>query len=104
MNSDVDYTDPQLTYYQPSWEMQYVTACKLFNYPDKEAPLGGQVQPEVSAGMPIVSKDGKTYTFTIRSGYRFSNGEPLYAATSRWRSTACRSRSSPRPRPLSART
>lgn len=80
MNSDVDYTDPQLTYYQPSWEMQYVTACKLFNYPDKEAPLGGQVQPEVSAGMPIVSKDGKRYTFTIRSGYRFSNGQPVTAA------------------------
>lgn len=80
LNSDVDYTDPQLTYYQPSWEMQYATACKLFNYPDKEAPAGGQVQPEVSAGVPIVSKDGKTYTFTIRSGYRFSNGQPVTAA------------------------
>jgi peptide/nickel transport system substrate-binding protein len=79
LNSDVDYTDPQLTYYAPSWEMQYATACKLMNYPDKEAPAGGEVQPEVAAGLPVVSKDGKTYTFTIRPGFRFSNGKPVTA-------------------------
>jgi peptide/nickel transport system substrate-binding protein len=79
LNSDVDYTDPQLTYYQPSWEMQYATACKLMNLPDKEAPAGGEVQPEVAAGFPVVSKDGKTYTFTIRSGFKFSNGQPVTA-------------------------
>jgi ABC-type oligopeptide transport system substrate-binding subunit len=80
MNTDVDYTDPQLTYYVPSWEMQYATACKLMNYPDKEAPAGGEVQPEVAAGLPVVSKDGKTYTFTVRPGYRFSNGQAVTAA------------------------
>jgi peptide/nickel transport system substrate-binding protein len=79
LNSDVDYTDPQLTYYAPSWELQYATACKLMNYPDKEAPTGGLVKPEVAAGLPVVSRDGKTYTFTIRSGYRFSNGQPVTA-------------------------
>ncbi len=81
LTSDVDYTDPQLTYYAPSWELQYATACKLMNYPDKEAPAGGQVQPEVAAGLPVVSKDGKTYTFTIRPGYRFSNGQAVTAAS-----------------------
>ncbi len=80
LNSDVDYTDPQLTYYVPSWEMQYATACKLMNYPDKEASAGGgEVQPEVAAGLPVVSKDGKTYTFTIKSGFKFSNGKPVTA-------------------------
>ena len=80
LNTDVDYTDPQLTYYVPSWEMQYATACKLVNYPDKEAPAGGEVQPEVAAGLPVVSKDGKTYTFTIKPGFRFSNGKAVTAA------------------------
>jgi len=79
LNSDVDYTDPQLTYYAPSWELQYATACKLVNYPDKEAPVGGLVKPEVAAGLPVVSRDGKTYTFTIRKGFRFSNGQPVTA-------------------------
>jgi len=80
LNSDVDYTDPQLTYYVPSWEMQYATACKLMNYPDKEAPEGGEVKPEVAAGFPVVSKDGKTYVFTVRPGFRFSDGKPVTAA------------------------
>ena len=47
------------------WEIEYATACKLLNYPDKEAPQGGQTLPEVAAGFPVVSKDGKTYVFTI---------------------------------------
>ena len=81
LNSDVDYTDPQLTYYAPMWEIMYAVSCKLMNYPDKEAPAGGQVQPEVAAGLPVVSKDGKTYTFTIRSGFKFSNGQPVTAAS-----------------------
>ncbi len=80
LESDVDYTDPQLTYYVPSWEMQYATACKLMNYPDKEASQGGgEVQPEVAAGLPVVSKDGKTYTFTIKPGFRFSDGSAVTA-------------------------
>ena len=79
LNTDVDYTDPQLSYYAPSWELEYATACKLMNYPDKEAPAGGQVLPEVAAGLPVVSKDGKTYTFTIRPGFKFSNGEAVTA-------------------------
>jgi peptide/nickel transport system substrate-binding protein len=79
LDTDVDYTDPQLSYYVPMWELEYATACKLFNYPDKEAPEGGQVQPEVATGLPVVSKDGKTYVFTIRSGFKFSTGEPVTA-------------------------
>jgi ABC-type oligopeptide transport system substrate-binding subunit len=81
LNSDIDYTDPQLTYYTPMWELMYATSCKLMNYPDKEAPAGGQIQPEVAAGLPVVSSNGKTYTFTIRPGFRFSNGQPVTAAS-----------------------
>jgi ABC-type oligopeptide transport system substrate-binding subunit len=79
LDTDVDYTDPQLSYYVPSWELEYATACKLFNYPDKEAPAGGQVVPEVAAGLPVVSKNGKTYTFTIKPGFKFNTGEAVTA-------------------------
>jgi ABC-type oligopeptide transport system substrate-binding subunit len=79
LDTDVDYTDPQLSYYVPMWEIEYATACKLFNYPDKEAPEGGIAQPEVASGPPVVSKDGKKYVFTIRPGFRFSNGEAVTA-------------------------
>ena len=35
--------------------------------------------PEVSAGQPVVSKNGKTYVFTIKSGFKFSNGQAVTA-------------------------
>jgi peptide/nickel transport system substrate-binding protein len=79
LSSDVDYIDPQLSYYGETWKLEYATACKLFNWPEKEGAAGGQVVPEVAAGLPIVSKDGKTYTFTVKPGFRFSNGKPVTA-------------------------
>ena len=79
MSSDVDYVDPQLSYYGETWKLEQATACKLMNWPDKEGDAGTVVTPEVAAGLPVVSKDGKTYTFTIKSGYKFSNGKPVTA-------------------------
>ena len=79
MTTDVDYIDPQLSYYGETWKLEGATACKLFNWPDKEGTAGAVATPEVAAGLPLVSKDGKTYTFTIRKGFRFSNGKAVTA-------------------------
>jgi peptide/nickel transport system substrate-binding protein len=35
--------------------------------------------PEVAAGAPRVTNGGKTYTFTLRDGFRFSDGSPVRA-------------------------
>jgi ABC-type transport system substrate-binding protein len=78
--SDFDFTDPSLAYGVQSWQVEYATALKLYNYPDKAKPLGGKIQPEGAAGFPVVSKDGKTYTIAIKSGYKFSDGKPVTAA------------------------
>jgi ABC-type oligopeptide transport system substrate-binding subunit len=79
MTTDVDYIDPQLSYYGETWKLEGATACKLMNWPDKEGAAGAVATPEVSQGLPLVSKDGKTYTFTIKQGFRFSNGKPVTA-------------------------
>ena len=81
LSTDVDYTDPGLDYLSTGWEIQYATACKLMNYPDKPGAAGGQIQPELAAGFPKVSNGGKTYTFTIRPGFKFSNGQPVTGAS-----------------------
>ena len=79
MTTDVDYIDPQLSYYGETWKLEATTACKLMNWPDKEGAAGAVATPEVASGLPLVSKDGKTYTFTIKPGFKFSNGKAVTA-------------------------
>jgi serine/threonine-protein kinase len=70
----LDDTDPAHAFPSPPYRMQfeYATGAQLLNYPDAPAPQGSRLQPEVAASMPAVSADGRTYTFRIRPGYRFS--------------------------------
>src|SRR5690242_12273847 len=57
-------------------------ACAtLMAYPDVPLPEGLRLVPDIAAGYPRVSKDRKTYTFTVRKGLRFSNGLRLTAAS-----------------------
>jgi peptide/nickel transport system substrate-binding protein len=78
-SSDVDYIDPALAYYQLSWDILYITCRPLLNYPDKPAPAGSRLVPDGAAALPKVTNHGKTYTFRVRSGMRFSNGVPISA-------------------------
>lgn len=55
-------------------------ACgNLMDNPAKPLPEGGRLRPELAAADPVVSRDGTTYTFTIRKDARFSNGVPVTA-------------------------
>src|SRR5437867_3114669 len=70
--------DPQLTYSTTAWWLEYATAAKLYNYPDKRGPAGALLQPEVASGFKV-SNGGKRYTFCIRKGFRFSDGARVTA-------------------------
>ncbi len=48
------------------------TCAMLLNYPDRPFPAGAQLQPEVAVAMPTVTDGGRTYTFRLRSDFRFS--------------------------------
>ena len=67
------------------WEqqLQYATCAPLLGYPDAPAPAGWRLVPEAAAAWPTVSPDGRTFTFTIRPGLRFSppSDQPVTAAT-----------------------
>ena len=77
--SDVDYIDPALAYYQLSWDILYITCRPLLNYPDKPAPAGSRLFTDGAAAFPKGTSHGKTYTFRVRRGMRFSNGVPITA-------------------------
>ncbi len=76
----IDYMDPALASSPPGWALLDTTCARLMSYPDKAAPAGFRLQPEVAAEFPAVSRDGRTYTFKLRSGFRFSDGTPLRAS------------------------
>jgi ABC-type transport system substrate-binding protein len=79
--TDFEFLDPALSYDAPGWQVLYSTNMTLLNYPDKPGAAGARLTPEAAASFPTVSKDGKTYTFTVRSGIKFSDGSPLTAAS-----------------------
>jgi YVTN family beta-propeller protein len=79
--ADVESIDPALVYDPRAWELLDATCAKLLNYPDKPAPEGSQLEPEVAESLPRVSADARTYAFTIRRGFRFSTREPVTAST-----------------------
>ena len=78
-NSDVQYLDPALDYEFYGWTFLFATCVNLVTYPDKGGAAGARLVPEVSQGFPNVSKDGRTYTFRIRKGFRFNTGEAVTA-------------------------
>ena len=82
-STDVDFMDPALAYAPLSVQLLYATCAQLVNYPDKAGPAGSQLTPEVARALPARSPDGRTYTFKIRPGFRFSppSNQPVTAQT-----------------------
>jgi ABC-type oligopeptide transport system substrate-binding subunit len=76
---DIDYVDPALWYYVPSWTIAYSTSAMLMNYPHAPAPRGSRLTPEVAQGFPRISSNGLVYTFKLKSTYRLSNGQRVNA-------------------------
>ena len=61
----------------PTWDawqrmFHYATCARLLNYPDQEGDAGRTLVPDVAKALPEVSDGGRTYTFAIRKGFRFS--------------------------------
>ena len=79
--SDFDFVDPQLAYRTDDWSMIYTTSMPLVGFQEKAGAAGAQLVPVGATAFPTVSKDGKTYTFHIRPGLKFSDGSPVTAAS-----------------------
>jgi peptide/nickel transport system substrate-binding protein len=78
---DSGSTDPAFAE-QGDLKLFGATCAFLYNYPDRPFPEGARLRPEVAKGRPAVSDDARTYTFTIRSSFRFSppSNAPVTAA------------------------
>ena len=79
--TDIKYLDPALNYDFYGWRLESATCAMLLGYPDKVGPANARLYAEVSRGFPKVTDGGKRYTFTIRKGFRFSDGTPVTAGS-----------------------
>jgi YVTN family beta-propeller protein len=79
---DVDSMDPALAYRTLSQQLLFVTCAKLLNNPDQPG-TGAPLTAEIAQSLPRRSGDERTYTFKIRTGFRFSppSNEPVTAQT-----------------------
>jgi peptide/nickel transport system substrate-binding protein len=78
--SDFDSLDPALAYSPDSWPLVDATCARLMTYPDERVPAGLRLVREVAAAEPVASADRRTWTFRLRSGFRFSDGTPVRAS------------------------
>jgi ABC-type transport system substrate-binding protein len=79
-SADVDSLDPALSYTVASGTLVDTTCARLLAYSDRPVHGGTRLEPEVAARLPRVSRDNKTFTFTLRSNFRFSDGSPVQAS------------------------
>jgi ABC-type transport system substrate-binding protein/DNA-binding SARP family transcriptional activator len=69
VQNDFRSLDPALSFWP---QVLYTTCANLVTYPDKPAPAGSRIVPELAEAVPVPTAGGRTYTFTIRRGFRFS--------------------------------
>ncbi|HEY3192381.1 MAG TPA: BTAD domain-containing putative transcriptional regulator [Solirubrobacterales bacterium] len=84
-HADLGGDEPALNVDPGAYQIEFATCAKLLNYPDKPPPEGLRLAPEIAAALPTISPDRRTYTFTVRPGYRFSppSNQPVTAETFR---------------------
>jgi peptide/nickel transport system substrate-binding protein len=75
----IDSMDPNQWYYAVTWGLANAMCTTLIRYADQPGTAGTTLVPGI-AGMPAISSNGLTYTYTLRPGARFSDGQAITPA------------------------
>jgi ABC-type transport system substrate-binding protein/DNA-binding SARP family transcriptional activator len=73
-------TDPAVAYDTLPWQMLSMTNDGLVGYRRVGGLPGNQLVPDLAIVLPRPGEGGRTYTFRLRAGLRYSNGEPVRAS------------------------
>ena len=80
MNRDLDSIDPAIAYDSTSWSVLRMTNDGLVAFNQASGVAGTQLVPDLAVSLPTPTEGGRTYTFHLRSGIRYSNGGPVRAS------------------------
>jgi len=79
-DTSIDYLDPGLSYTVAGWEIMWNVYLPLIGYKHANGPDGATLVPYLAKDLPTVSADGKTYSFVLRDGLKYSDGTPIKAS------------------------
>jgi YVTN family beta-propeller protein len=71
------WSDPAMAWDPVDWQMLAMTNDGLVGYRRVGGPAGDQLVPDLARTLPVPADNGKTYTFRLRAGIRYSNGQPV---------------------------
>jgi YVTN family beta-propeller protein len=72
-----DTLDPAIADITDTWDMLSLTNDGLVSFPRTGGIGGATLVPDLAQTVPEPSPDGKTYTFHLRPGITYSDGEPV---------------------------
>jgi peptide/nickel transport system substrate-binding protein len=79
-DTGIDYLDPALSYTVEGWGIMWNVYLPLLGYKHVNGPDGATIVPYLAQDLPKVTNGGKTYTMTLRSGVKYSDGTPVKAS------------------------
>jgi peptide/nickel transport system substrate-binding protein len=72
-----DSTDPGNTYYAYTWNFERLYARTLLSYDPAPGAAGNKLVPDLATGLGQTSPDGLTWTYHLKSGIKFEDGEAV---------------------------
>jgi peptide/nickel transport system substrate-binding protein len=84
-----DYMDPQISYTAEGWTAMRPVYIPLITYKHAAEEEGAEIIPGLAKELPKVTNGGKTYTLFLRSGLKYSNGEPIKAGDFKYAVERC---------------
>jgi len=80
----VDFIDPARSYDSTTWSLLASMSDGLVGFKRVGGTDGNTLVPDLAVSLPRPSADGKSYTFQLRKGIRFSNGKEVRASDVRY--------------------
>jgi len=76
----IDSIDTALSYSPNAWSLLRMSGDGLVAYNQVSGVAGTQLVPDLALSLPESTEGGRTYTFRLRPGIRYSTGKPVQAS------------------------